>query len=55
MSKVWKYESNNDDNLEKQVKMSNGKPVLNAKQRCNFDTFYFCYKMNLKRDIIFLE
>lgn len=23
--------------------------------KCNFDCFYFCYKMNLPRDIIFLE
>lgn len=37
------------------IQMYKGKPVPNAKQRCNFDTFYFCYKMKLKRDIIFLE
>jgi hypothetical protein len=23
--------------------------------KCNFDCFYFCYKMNLENDIIFLE
>lgn len=23
--------------------------------RCNFDTFYYCYKMNLKKDILWLE
>ena len=23
--------------------------------RCNFEVFYFCYKMNLPRDIIFLD
>lgn len=23
-------------------------------KKCNFDCFYFCYKMNLNRDIIFL-
>ncbi len=23
--------------------------------RCNFDCFYYCYKMNLQRDIIWLE
>ena len=24
------------------------------KKNCNFDTFYYCYKMNLPKDIIFL-
>ena len=23
--------------------------------RCNFDCFYYCYKMNLERDIIWLK
>jgi hypothetical protein len=23
--------------------------------KCNFDCFYYCYKMNLPRDIIWLE
>jgi hypothetical protein len=23
--------------------------------QCNFDCFYYCYKMNLPRDIIWLE
>lgn len=23
--------------------------------RCNFECFYYCYKMNLHRDIVFLE
>jgi len=27
----------------------------NWKQQCNFDCFYYCYKMNLPRDIIWLE
>jgi len=26
-----------------------------TQNRCNFDCFYYCYKMNLPRDIIFLE
>jgi hypothetical protein len=26
-----------------------------APNRCNFDCFYYCYKMNLDRDIIWLE
>ena len=25
------------------------------KNKCNFDCFYYCYKMNLKKDIIWLE
>ena len=25
------------------------------KNRCNFDTFYYCYKMELPRDIIWLD
>jgi len=25
------------------------------KDRCNFDCFYYCYKMNLPKDIIFLD
>ena len=25
------------------------------KNKCNFDCFYYCYKMNLERDIIWLE
>ena len=27
----------------------------NQKNACNFDCFYYCYKMNLERDIIWLE
>jgi len=27
----------------------------NIVKKCNFDTFYYCYKINLKSDIIFLE
>jgi hypothetical protein len=27
----------------------------NNKQHCNFDCFYYCFKMNLPRDIIWLE
>jgi hypothetical protein len=27
----------------------------NYKSSCNFDCFYYCYKMNLQRDIIWLE
>ena len=34
------------------VKIVNGKPV--QENKCNFDCFYYCYKMNLPRDIVFL-
>lgn len=30
----------------------NGEIPNNWKQQCNFDCFYYCYKMNLPRDII---
>jgi len=35
------------------TKVIDGKEVITP--GCNFDCFYFCYKMNLARDIIFLE
>jgi len=28
---------------------------INRKSSCNFDCFYYCYKMNLKKDIIWLD
>ena len=37
------------------IKLVNGKRVEGQKQRCNFDCFYYCWKMNLPRDIIWLE
>tara|TARA_R110000744_G_scaffold377054_1_gene491765 strand:+ start:365 stop:850 length:486 start_codon:yes stop_codon:yes gene_type:complete len=36
------------------VKLVDGKEVK-SKSRCAFDCFYYCYKMNLDRDIIWLE
>ena len=36
------------------IKLVDGKTVK-GKSVCNFDCFYYCYKMNLKRDIIWLE
>jgi hypothetical protein len=33
-------------------KMVNGEYIESNK--CNFDCFYYCYKMNLKKDIIYL-
>jgi len=36
-------------------KLIDGKMPDNWKNACNFDCFYYCYKMNLKSDIIWLE
>lgn len=36
-------------------KLVNGVVPDNWKNSCNFDTFYYCYKMNLPKDIIWLE
>ena len=36
------------------VKIENGEPV-ECKGHCNFDCFYYCWKMGLDRDITFLE
>ena len=38
--------------FEKQI---NGEKPKNWKNACNFDCFYYCYKMNLPRDIIWLD
>jgi hypothetical protein len=38
--------------FEKQV---NGEIPKNWKNACNFDCFYYCYKMNFDKDIIWLE
>jgi hypothetical protein len=37
------------------IKLVDGKIVENQKNICNFDCFYYCWKMNLSRDIIWLE
>lgn len=37
------------------IKLINGEQPKNWKNACNFDCFYYCYKMNLPRDIIWLE
>lgn len=37
------------------IKKINGEVPENWGDRCNFDCFYYCYKMNLDRDIIWLE
>ena len=36
-------------------KLVDGKPVDNWKDACNFDCFYYCYKINLEKDITWLE
>tara|TARA_R110000744_G_scaffold25388_1_gene63017 strand:- start:681 stop:1178 length:498 start_codon:yes stop_codon:yes gene_type:complete len=37
------------------IKLVDGKVPLNYKSSCNFDCFYYCYKMNLPKDIVWLE
>jgi len=37
------------------LKLVDGKPVDGWKNACNFDCFYYCYKMNLPNDITWLE
>ena len=37
------------------TKLVDGKMPDGWKSACNFDCFYYCYKMNLKNDIIWLE
>jgi hypothetical protein len=37
------------------LKLVNGKPIENLKNQCAFDCFYYCYKMNLPKDIMWLE
>ena len=36
-------------------KKINGETPVNWKNACNFDCFYYCYKMKLPRDIIWLD
>lgn len=37
------------------IKVVNGERVKDYKSVCNFDCFYYCWKINLPRDIIWLE
>jgi hypothetical protein len=37
------------------IKKVDDKPVKDYKSCCNFDCFYYCYKMDLPNDIIWLE
>ena len=36
-------------------KLVDGKKPEDFINRCNFDCFYYCYKMKLDRDIVWLE
>ena len=36
------------------IKLVDGEVVENQKNACNFDCFYYCYKMELPKDIIWL-
>jgi hypothetical protein len=36
------------------IKIVDGK-VIDKKSTCNFDCFYYCYKINLHKDIVWLE
>ena len=37
------------------LKLIDGQPIKGWKNACNFDCFYYCYKMNFPKDIIWLE
>jgi len=37
------------------VKLVNGEIPEDYKSKCNFDCFYYCYKIGLPRDIVWLE
>jgi hypothetical protein len=37
------------------LKLIDGKIPDNQKSACNFDCFYYCYKINLPNDIVWLE
>ena len=37
------------------IKNVNGEIPIGWKNACNFDCFYYCYKMNLPNDIVWLE
>ena len=37
------------------IKLVDGKIIANQKKACNFDCFYYCYKMNFPNDIIWLD
>lgn len=37
------------------IKLVDGKPLDNWKNACNFDCFYYCWKINLPHSMIWLE
>jgi hypothetical protein len=37
------------------LKLINGQPVEGWKPECNFDCFYYCWKINLPSSIVFLD
>tara|TARA_R110000772_G_scaffold4771_1_gene17043 strand:- start:78 stop:581 length:504 start_codon:yes stop_codon:yes gene_type:complete len=37
------------------IKVVDGEVVKDQKNGCNFDCYYYCYKMNLPSDIVWLE
>jgi hypothetical protein len=37
------------------TKLVDGSPDPSSRSCCNFDCFYYCYKMNLPRDIVWLQ
>lgn len=37
------------------IKLVNGEIPVNSKNACNFDCFYYCWKLNLDRDITWLN
>ena len=61
--KLFNNNSNNKDKIQliiprkriQFVKLVNGKIPEDYKSDCNFDCFYYCWKMDLKNDIIWLE
>ena len=41
--------------MNRMLELDKPKVPLNYKSSCNFDCFYYCYKMNLPKDIVWLE
>lgn len=37
------------------IKLVDGKEIDGYKSSCNFDCFYYCYKLDFSKDIIWLE
>jgi len=37
------------------LKLIDGQPVEGYKNQCSFDCYYYCYKMNFPKDIVWLE